>query len=82
MLQRRNANRGGSWRWLLISAGVLALCALGCAEKPRFDQKLTVKTVEVREQTPPPTLFEVNRRLPPRHRVLKAEGKPGEKLVV
>lgn len=82
MLQRRNANRGGSWRWLLIGAGVLALCALGCAEKPRSDQKLTIKTVEVREQTPPPTLFEVNRRLPPRHRVLKAEGKPGEKLVV
>lgn len=82
MQQRRNANRGGSWRWLLLSVGLVAICAFACAEKPRNDQKTTVKTIEVREQTPPPVLFEVNRRLPPRHRVLKAEGKPGEKLVV
>jgi len=82
MQQRRNANRGGSWRWLLMSLGIVALCAIGCAEKPRNDQKETVKIVERRELTPPPTLFEVNRRLPPRHKVLKAEGKPGEKIVV
>lgn len=82
MQQRRNANRGGSWRWLLLSIGLVAICAIGCAEKPRNDQKTTVKTIEAREQTPPPVLFEVNRRLPPRHRVLKAEGKPGKKLVV
>ncbi len=82
MQQRRNANRSGSWRWLLLSVGIVALCAIGCAEKPRNDQKVTTKIVERREQTPPPTLFEVNRRLPPRHKVLKAEGKPGEKIVV
>lgn len=82
MQQRRNANRGGSWRWLLMCLGIVALCALGCADKPRNDQKLTVKIEERREFTPPPTLFEVNRRLPPRHKVLKAEGKPGEKLVI
>ncbi len=82
MQQRRNANRGGSWRWLLLNVGLIALCAIGCAEKPRNDQKVTTKIVERREQTPPPTLFEVNRRLPPRHKVLKAEGKPGEKIVV
>ncbi|GIV05959.1 MAG: hypothetical protein KatS3mg016_1542 [Fimbriimonadales bacterium] len=82
MQQRRNANRGGSWRWLLVSLGIVALWALGCADKPRNDQKETVKIEERRELTPPPTLFEVNRRLPPRHKVLKAEGKPGEKLVI
>ncbi|OYT69644.1 MAG: hypothetical protein CFK49_10325 [Armatimonadetes bacterium JP3_11] len=82
MQQRRNARRGGSWRWLLVSFGITALCALGCADKPRPDPKETVKIEERRELTPPPTLFEVNRRLPPRHKVLKAEGKPGEKLVI
>ncbi len=82
MQQRRNAIRGGSWRWLLVSIGLVMTGALGCAEKPRNDRKVTVKTIETREQTPPPALFEVNRRLPPRHRVLKTAGTPGEKLVV
>ncbi|MFN7162133.1 MAG: 3D domain-containing protein [Fimbriimonadales bacterium] len=82
MQQRRNAHRGESWRWLLLSFGAIALCAFGCAEKLRNDQKITTKIVERRELTPPPVLFEVNRRLPPRYKVLKVEGKPGEKLVV
>ncbi|GIV09144.1 MAG: hypothetical protein KatS3mg019_1235 [Fimbriimonadales bacterium] len=82
MQQRRNANRGGSWRRLLFGLSLAAICALGCAKEPRNDQKVTIKTIEAREQTPPPVLFEVNRRLPPRHRVLRAEGKPGEKLTV
>lgn len=71
------------WRGLLISVGVAVLCVLGCAKEPRTTQKgTTTKIVATRVQTPPPTLFEVNRRLPPRHRVLKIEGKPGESLVV
>ncbi len=82
MRGRRHAFRGGLWRWLLISAGIGLLCAIGCAEKPRTSRELTVKTVETREKIAPPTLFELNRRLPPRHRVLRSAGKPGEKLVV
>lgn len=73
----------GMWRGLLMVVGVAVLCVLGCAKEPRTTQKeTTTKLVEARVQTPPPTLFEVNRRLPPRHRVLKTEGKPGESLVV
>jgi 3D (Asp-Asp-Asp) domain-containing protein len=82
MHQRSSAISVGMWRGLLIGVGVAILCALGCAKEPRQVAKgATTKTLEARVQTPPPTLFEVNRRLPPRHRVLKAEGKPGESLV-
>ena len=84
MHQRSNAIRVGIGRGLLAVMGVAMLCALGCAKEPRQDTKgaTTTKIVEARVQTPPPTLFEVNRRLPPRHQVLKAEGKPGESLVI
>ncbi|MCS7209949.1 MAG: 3D domain-containing protein [Fimbriimonadales bacterium] len=82
MRQRRNADRGGLWRGLLVGLSAVVLSALGCAENPRDNHKTTTQIVERRELTPPPTLFEVNRRLPPRHKVLKAEGRPGEKLVI
>ena len=84
MHQRSNAIRVGIGRGLLAVIGVAMLCALGCAKEPRQDTKgaTTTKIVEARVQTPPPTLFEVNRRLPPRHRVLKAEGKPGESHII
>lgn len=83
MQKRESSIRYGMWRGLLVSVGVVMLCVLGCAKEPRTHQKgTTTKIVETRVQTPPPTLFEVNRRLPPRHRVLKTEGKPGESLVV
>jgi 3D (Asp-Asp-Asp) domain-containing protein len=84
MHQRSNAIRVGLRRGLLTVMGVALLCALGCTKEPRHAPKdaTTTKIVEVRVQTPPPTLFEVNRRLPPRHRVLKAAGKPGESLVI
>lgn len=81
-MQRRYAFRGGLWRWLSLSAGIALLCAVGCAEKPRNNRELIVKIVDAREQIPPPVVFQLNRRLPPRHRVLKAEGRPGEKVVV
>ena len=82
MHQRSSAISIGMWRGLLTVMGVALACALGCAKEPRQASKgATTKTLEARVQTPPPTLFEVNRRLPPRHRVLKAEGKPGESLV-
>jgi hypothetical protein len=83
MRQRNNACWVRLWRGLLVGVGVVALCALGCAKEPRTAPKGTiVKIVDERVQTPPPTLFEVNRRLPPRHRVLKAEGKPGESHII
>jgi 3D (Asp-Asp-Asp) domain-containing protein len=83
MHQRSSAISVGMWRGLLIGVGVAILCALGCAKEPRQVAKgaTTTKTVDERVQTSPPTLFEVNRRLPPRHRILKAAGKPGESLV-
>jgi len=82
MHQRSNAIRVGLGRGLLAVMGMAMLWALGCAKEPRQASKgATTKTLEAHVQTPPPTLFEVNRRLPPRHRVLKAEGKPGESLV-
>lgn len=83
MQRQKRSMRIRLWRGLLASMGVMLLCALGCAKEPRASQKgVVVQTVEARVQTPPPTLFEVNRRLPPRHRVLKTAGKPGESLVV
>jgi len=83
MQQRSNALWVGLWRGLLAGVGVAALCVLGCAKEPRAAPNNTVvKLVDERVQTPPPTLFEVNRRLPPRHRVLKAEGKPGESHII
>jgi len=83
MHQRSSTISVGGWRGLLTVMGVAIVCALGCAQATRTAPKsaTTTKTVEARVQTLPPTLFEVNRRLPPRHRVLKAEGKPGESLV-
>ena len=84
MHQRSSTISVGGWRGLLAVMGVAIVCALGCAQATRTAPKnaTTTKTVEARVQTPPPTLFEVNRRLPPRHQVLKAEGKPGESLVI
>lgn len=83
MQKREIGIRYGMWRGLLMSVGVAMLCVLGCAKEPRTTQAgTTTKLVETRVQTPPPTLFEVNRRLPPRHRVLKLAGKPGKSLVV
>lgn len=82
MQKQENIIQYGVWRGLLVSVGVAMLCVVVCAIEPRTTQKgTTTKLVERRVQTPPPTLFEVNRRLPPRHRVLKTEGKPGESLV-
>jgi 3D (Asp-Asp-Asp) domain-containing protein len=83
MHQRSNTFWIGLWRGLLVCMGAAAISALSCAKEPRAAPRATtVKIVDERVQTPPPTLFEVNRRLPPRHRVLKAAGKPGESLII
>jgi len=83
MHQRSNTFWTGLWRGLLVCMGAAAIGALSCAKEPRAAPKdTTVKIVDERVQTPPPTVFEVNRRLPPRHRVLKVEGKPGESLII
>lgn len=78
--------RPNSWRWqrrLLASVGLIGLCLAGDAQQTRPTRKsVTVEYIEARVCTPPPTLFEVNRCLPPRHRVLRAEGKAGESLIV
>jgi len=78
--------RPNSWRWqrrLLASVGLIGLCLAGDAQQTHPTRKsVTVEYIEARVCTPPPTLFEVNRRLPPRHRVLRAEGKAGESLIV
>jgi len=51
------------------------------AKNPRNDQKTEVKTHTELVKIEPPTLFETNRRLPPRQRVLVQEGEPGEKRI-
>ncbi|MEN3002594.1 MAG: 3D domain-containing protein [Armatimonadota bacterium] len=67
---------GGGWRWcgLLL---IVALSASVAAQSHRGDPSLVVYCVEKMQSIAPPTIFEVNRRLQPRQRILVQQGKPG-----
>ncbi len=77
--QRRNAFRGGSWRWLGLLIAMSAGSAPTWAKNPRPDRETVEICVTETVTVPFPTVFEVNRRLPPRHRALVQEGQPGQK---
>ncbi|CUU08476.1 MAG: 3D domain-containing protein [Fimbriimonadales bacterium] len=80
MQKRRNALRGGSWRGFVLA--VLACAGIWVfAQNTRNDQKTEIVYREETVAIPFPTVFEVNRRLPPRHRVLVQRGQAGEKWV-
>ncbi len=76
--QRRSAFWGGSWRWLGLLFAIGAVCAHAY---PRTDQKTVEICLTETVEVPFPTVFELNRRLPPRHKTLVQEGKPGLKRV-
>lgn len=81
MKKRRNASRGGSLRWFGWVLMLALLAPATWAKSPRSDQKTEVKVVSESVKIEPPTLFETNRRLPPRQRVLVQQGEPGEKRI-
>lgn len=81
MQKRRNAVRGGSWRCMALVLLALA-SALAFPQHARSDQETEIVFVEETVAIPFPTLFEVNRRLPPRQRILVQTGQKGEKRVV
>ncbi|MFQ3610780.1 MAG: G5 domain-containing protein, partial [Fimbriimonadales bacterium] len=81
MRKRRNASRGGSLRWLGWVLVLALLTPPAWAKKQGNDRKTEVKVVYESVKIEPPTLFETNRRLPPRQRVLVQQGEPGEKRI-
>ncbi len=81
MRKRRNASRGGSLRWLGWALALAITMPTVWAKSPRNDQNTEVKIEYESVAIEPPTIFETNRRLPPRQRVLVQEGKPGEKRI-
>jgi len=77
MYQQGRAGKGGGWRWY-GSVMVLAIVASVMAQtSPKH--RTVVYCVEKRETIPAPTIFEVNRQLQPRQRVLVQQGAPGIK---
>ncbi|MER3403209.1 MAG: hypothetical protein C4337_07970 [Armatimonadota bacterium] len=81
MNKRRNAFWGGSWRGMALLT-IALLSAWTAAQSAHNDQKTKVILKEETVAIPFPTVFEVNRHLPPRHRVLVQTGQKGEKRVV
>jgi len=73
-------SRWDALRFRQLSCGLLLVLGLvvgAVAQTAEKRQPPVVYCVERVESVPPPTLFEVDRRLPPRQRVLVQQGEPG-----
>lgn len=76
MKRWNNAPMGGSLRFFLIFVALVIVTPFSLA---RSGQQVQVETKEI--VLPAPTIYEVNRRLSPRKRVLVQKGQPGLRVI-